>query len=102
MDEIKKLEKWLWENAPTFGWSFEVLFPFKDTGAQIVVYDGRHRRLFDAVYAFHEGGFCTWGAKEGLLECDGILINQGGEDPLGSLSTEDIVKRIVQKYKRVA
>lgn len=60
---------------------------------QLIVYDERGNRLWDAIC--HEG---SYGAEEGLLEIYGEIISpMAGDSVEGWLTAKDVIKRIEQR-----
>jgi hypothetical protein len=111
MDELKKMENWLAENAAKYEWTFErqdIKSPFSgfvpglgildNDRHQILVFDKSHNVIWDAIC--HNG---SYGYEQGLLEISGTLVNEeeDGDTVAGFLTSEDIVERIVRQYKPV-
>lgn len=60
---------------------------------QLIVYDERGNRLWDAIC--HEG---SYGAEEGLLEIYGEIVSpMAGDSVEGWLTAKDVIKRIEQR-----
>ena len=90
MTEMDKLEKWLKENAPRFGWTYtredKGTLPYDQH--QICVYsDG----IIQWDVICHYG---SYGYRQGLLEIYGNLVDGGVK---GWLTAEDIIRRIEKK-----
>lgn len=83
MKEMDKLEKYLKNN----GYVYERDAQYD--GEQIIVYDNRGRRQWDAVcHCF------SYGHKDGLLEIMGTIVKDKEMEVEGFLTAQDIIERL--------
>lgn len=83
MKEMDKLEKYLKDNGYLYERNAEY------DGEQIIVYDNRGRRQWDAVcHCF------SYGHKDGLLEIMGTIVKDKEMEVEGFLTAQDIVERL--------
>lgn len=87
MDEMMKLWKYLTDHYYNVKWEFNKLFRIHPEDEiiyrnQIIVYDEKHNRLWDAIC--HLG---SYGYEKGLLEIYGCIC----DDVVGCLTAEDVI-----------
>lgn len=82
-EEMDKLEKYLKDD----GYIYERNSQYD--GEQIIVYDNRGRRQWDAVYHFF-----SYGHEDGLLEIMGTIVKDKDDDVEGYLTADDIISRL--------
>jgi hypothetical protein len=83
MKEMDKLEKYLKDNGYLYERNAEY------DGEQIIVYDKRGRRQWDAVCHCY-----SYGHKDGLLEIMGTIVKDKEMEVEGYLTAQDIIERL--------
>lgn len=101
LTELNRLEEYLKVNGIPYerisvDAEYDPVYPnyiVKNERHQLIVYDERGNRLWDAIC--HYG---SYGAEEGLLEIYGKIVSPMARDSVeGWLTAEDVIKRIDQR-----